>query len=150
MLKLPHTGCSRYDGSYSNLVAQQLGVDPKDLDFTYTACSGAVIQDVKEQAKALSNGQQYVIVSAVRFTSTIESNVVTYRWEQGGNDADLVGILNSCVYSFWGGLKHPSCEKKLSESGDTIRSDQFASKVDDLITTIKPKLAQGGNMYPTP
>lgn len=81
VLKLSRTGCSRYDGSYSNLVAQQLGVDPKDLDFTYTACSGAIIQDVKEQAKALSNGQQYVIVSAVRTTSSIESNVVTYRWE---------------------------------------------------------------------
>lgn len=57
--------CSRYDGSYANLVALQLGVQPGALDFTYSACSGAVIEDVVKQANALSYGQQFIIISAV-------------------------------------------------------------------------------------
>lgn len=55
--------CSRYDGSYSNLVVQQLGA--ANLDFSFTACSGAVISDVRKQANKLSSGQEFVIVSAV-------------------------------------------------------------------------------------
>jgi hypothetical protein len=57
--------CSRYDGSYSILVSLQLGVDPKKLDFTYKACSGAVVDQVLGQANSLSEGQQFIIVSAV-------------------------------------------------------------------------------------
>jgi len=60
------TGCSRYDGSYANLVAQQLGTEPGALDFTYSACSGAVISEVNTQVSALSAGQQFIIMSAVR------------------------------------------------------------------------------------
>ena len=57
--------CSRYDGSYGNLVAIQLGVEPEKLDFTYTACSGALVPDVHKQATKLSPGQEFVLVSAV-------------------------------------------------------------------------------------
>lgn len=45
----------------------QLGLSPGDLDFTYTACSGAVVDEISNQAKALSSGQEFVIVSAVCF-----------------------------------------------------------------------------------
>ncbi|KAF2113969.1 SGNH hydrolase-type esterase domain-containing protein [Lophiotrema nucula] len=121
--------CSRYDGSYPSLVALQLGVDPKVQQFTYTACSGAVISGVVDQAKSLSGGQQYIIISA------------------GGNDADLVGILNSCVYSFYAGLHHPSCESKLAESRATIASSKLASDLDGLIGIAKSKLAKDGNIY---
>ena len=58
--------CSRYDGSYSSLVVAQLGVDPQKFDFEYEACSGAVVKQVLNQAKALSAGQQFIIISAVR------------------------------------------------------------------------------------
>jgi hypothetical protein len=57
--------CSRYDGSYASLVSLQLGVDPSKLDFTYTACSGAVVDDISKQAKKLSSGQEFVVMSAV-------------------------------------------------------------------------------------
>lgn len=60
-----HWSCSRYDGSYASLVALQLGVDIEDLDFTYTACSGALVEDVYEQAEKLSSGQEFITVSAV-------------------------------------------------------------------------------------
>lgn len=57
--------CSRYDGSYANLVAIQLGVEPEKLDFTFTACSGALVPGVYKQATRLSSGQEFVLVSAV-------------------------------------------------------------------------------------
>jgi hypothetical protein len=64
---------SRYDGSYAYLVASQLGTSIDALDFTYTACSGAVISEVKKQAEKLSPGQEFVIVSAVRCPHTMSS-----------------------------------------------------------------------------
>lgn len=66
--------CSRYDGSYANLVALQLGVDLDKLDFTYTACSGAVVDEIITQAKALSSGQEFVMLSAV-FTYGVRSDI---------------------------------------------------------------------------
>lgn len=59
------TACSRYDGSYANLVVLQLGVGEYEMDFTYSACSGDKIKAIHDQAKALSSGQQFIIVSAV-------------------------------------------------------------------------------------
>lgn len=67
--------CSRYDGSYANLVALQLGVEQNQLDFTYTACSGAVVSDVKKQAEKLSTGQQFIILSAVRTCNAIKTYI---------------------------------------------------------------------------
>lgn len=58
-------GCSRYDGSYANLVASQLNVSKDELDFTYTACSGAVVSEISQQAKALSSDQEFIMLSAV-------------------------------------------------------------------------------------
>lgn len=57
--------CSRFDGSYPSLVAMQLGVKPEDLDFTFTACSGAVVDGIIDQAQALSSDQKSIMVSAV-------------------------------------------------------------------------------------
>lgn len=67
--------CSRYDGSYSNLVAAQLGYGPKyeGFDFTYSACSGAVISGVNDQVNKLSGGQEFIIMSAV-------SQLLTLLW----------------------------------------------------------------------
>lgn len=59
--------CSRYDGSYSNLVALQVVDDAQtdSLDFTYLACSGAVVSGVNDQVNKLSGGQEFIIMSAV-------------------------------------------------------------------------------------
>lgn len=59
--------CSRYDGSFANLVALQLDTNAAVLDFSYTACSGAVINGVNDQINALSSDQQFIIISAVCF-----------------------------------------------------------------------------------
>lgn len=66
---------------------------------------------------------------------------------QGGNDAKLSDILNSCVYSFYAGFSHPNCEKVLDASRSIIEGDQFAAKSDALIELVKSKLAPNGNMF---
>jgi hypothetical protein len=53
--------CSRYDGSYANIVGKLLA----KADFTYSACSGAVVAGVKKQARELSSDQDFIIISAV-------------------------------------------------------------------------------------
>ena len=58
--------CPRYDGSYASLVAMQLGVGLDEMDFTFTACSGAVVHQISDQANTLSEGQQFIMMSAVR------------------------------------------------------------------------------------
>lgn len=55
-------------------MALQLGVDLDKLDFTYTACSGAVVDEIITQAKALSSGQEFVMLSAV-FTYGVRSDI---------------------------------------------------------------------------
>jgi hypothetical protein len=57
-----------------------------------------------------------------------------------------VGILNSCVYSFYGGLYHPDCEDVLQDAMDTITSGDFASSVDGLLDVAMSKLADDGKM----
>ncbi|KAF7186645.1 Lipase 1 [Pseudocercospora fuligena] len=122
-------GCHRYDASFSNLVMLQLGTDPGAFEWSFLACSGARIADVKAQTTALSNDQEFILLSA------------------GGNDADLVGILNSCVYSFYAGIYLPNCEQMLEKAATTIQSSNFAAEIDDLIAGMKLKLALGGHIY---
>jgi hypothetical protein len=138
--------CSRYDGSYSILVASQLGVDPKKLDFTYKACSGAVVDQVIGQAKALSEDQQFIIVSAVRKLLSVPLTSADAVF-QGGNDAKLINILNSCVYGFLPIIAHTNCEKVLETSRSRIASNDFQVKLDNLIDATKSKLTQDGDMY---
>ena len=57
-----------------------------------------------------------------------------------------MGILNSCVYSFYGGLYHPDCEDVLQDAMDTITSGDFASSVDGLLDVAMSKLADDGKM----
>jgi hypothetical protein len=48
-------------------VASHLNVSKEDLDFTYSACSGAVVEEITQQAEKLSSGQQFIMLSAVCF-----------------------------------------------------------------------------------
>jgi hypothetical protein len=47
------------------MVASQLDVPEEALDFTYTACSGAVVKEITQQAEKLSSDQQFIMLSAV-------------------------------------------------------------------------------------
>ncbi|KAL1581867.1 hypothetical protein WHR41_09415 [Cladosporium halotolerans] len=67
----------------------------------------------------------------------------------GGNDADLVGILNAYVYSFWGGLSYPNCDRVLELSRSLIESNDFSSRLDGLLSLTKSKLGDHGRIYYT-
>lgn len=73
-------GCSRYDSAYPNLINLSLEKSVKDIDFTFTACTGAVNSDVYTQVGSLTTGQQLITISS------------------GGNDAGFFDILNACIY----------------------------------------------------
>lgn len=119
--------CSRYDGSYANLLNVQLGEDTTDIDFTYIACSGAKIPAITAQANSLDGGQQMITISA------------------GGNDAQLIVALNDCVFIFKG-LFSGSCGATLDNIQTIIDSADFSSSIDSLISAAKSKLAPGGTM----
>jgi lysophospholipase L1-like esterase len=119
--------CSRYDGAYPNLINLQLGTDPESIDFMFSACSGAVTSEVIEQAKDLTAGQQIITISS------------------GGNDAGLSSIIQDCIYKFFP-FGTAGCIASLEKSQSTMESDQFASKLDELLNMAKSKLADNGTM----
>ena len=119
--------CSRYDGSYANVVNLGLGTDTKDINFSYEACSGAKIPEITKQANSLDGGQQMITISA------------------GGNDAELMKGLNDCVFTFKG-LLSGNCMDTLNEIEGIINGDQLSSDIDGLISAAKSKLASGGTM----
>ena len=41
------------------------------LDFTYSACSGAVVEEITQQAKKLSSGHKFIMLSAVRLSASL-------------------------------------------------------------------------------
>jgi hypothetical protein len=74
---------SRYDSSYPAMINKSL-FDNKTGNFRFHSCSGALVQDViNDQVGLLENDQDVLLLSA------------------GGNDAELVWILNHCVYQFF-------------------------------------------------
>jgi hypothetical protein len=86
------------------------------------------------------------MLSAVHLSASLDCFLLPADLFQGGNDANLVGILNSCVYSFWGGLSHKNCDDVLNSSLFTIESDDFKTRLDSLIELTKSKLAADGKM----
>jgi hypothetical protein len=57
----------------------------------------------------------------------------------------LFKILDGCVYTFFGRLSS-NCQDKLDAAKRTIESAETSSKLDDLLSTVKTKLAPDGNM----
>ena len=125
--KVVDKSCSRYVGSYANLVNVQLGEDRTDIGFTYIACSGAKIPAITAQANPLDGGQQMITIST------------------GGNDAQLIVALNDSVFTFKG-LFSGSCGATLDNIQTIIDSADFSSSIDGLISTAKSKLGPGRTM----
>ncbi|KAF2106706.1 SGNH hydrolase-type esterase domain-containing protein [Lophiotrema nucula] len=108
--------CSRYTGAYPLKI--QEAVQAKD--FQFTACSGDVSKEIKEQAKKLKRGLNLVTVSA------------------GGNDAGFSEVLKRCI--FLPGSAE-GCDKALQDADDTISDpDKLEKSVTELIDTIHPLL----------
>ncbi|KAL1864953.1 hypothetical protein VTK73DRAFT_5582 [Phialemonium thermophilum] len=146
----------RYDHSYPSLVSQDPAFGDTPPDFQYLSCSGAVTEDVLEkQLPKLEPNQQAILLSI------------------GGNDAELVDILNQCVFQF--STLNPGkidieevkskasqydwaknydfealargCETQLARSAGLIASTDLANRWDAITTQAKAKLAAGGKIY---
>ncbi|KAG5808825.1 hypothetical protein H9Q71_006708 [Fusarium xylarioides] len=142
--------CRRYDHSYPYLINQdeRLG-DTANRKFQFKSCSGAVIKNViEDQLPSIDSDQQIILLSA------------------GGNDAELVNILNQCVYQ-WFALndQHSTvgkvaemkgepwakgwnwdaasrgCLGQLQYSKNIINNDEFSKRIDDMIEATKKKLS---------
>nr|UMZ45332.1 hypothetical protein [Paramyrothecium sp.] len=149
----------KYDHSYPYIINQdgRLG-DPQSREFQFESCSGAVVEDVVEnQIPQLDNDQDIILMSA------------------GGNDADLLAILNQCIFQWFAPSKTASgfalmiaklydqewaeafdwwknargCEGQLKISQEIIESDSFAKSLDGMIAAAKRKLSPTGMIYYT-
>ncbi|RYP70471.1 hypothetical protein DL769_004960 [Monosporascus sp. CRB-8-3] len=152
--------CSRYDHAYPYLINNdpRLG-DPSGRNFQFQACSGAVTEDVLEnQIPSVDSDQQVVLLSI------------------GGNDAELINVLNQCVFQ-WGVLNWEQvalaktaatvdkeyqwandvdwdslgrgCDEQLNRTEYIINSDDFSSNIDKVLDAAKAKLADDGMIYHT-
>ncbi|CCT67685.1 uncharacterized protein FFUJ_14670 [Fusarium fujikuroi IMI 58289] len=150
--------CRRYDHSYPYLINQdeRLG-DTANRKFQFKSCSGAVIKNViEDQLPSIDSDQQIILLSA------------------GGNDAELVNILNQCVYQ-WFALndQHSTvgkvaemkgepwakgwdwdaasrgCLGQLQYSKNIINTDEFSERIDSMIEATKKKLSSDGMIYYT-
>jgi hypothetical protein len=72
----------------------QLGVEPDELDFTFSACSGAVIDQINDQAKWLSEEQQFITISAVSNKGT---NLAHLAANMSSREATMRTLLQSLI-----------------------------------------------------
>ncbi|QIW96307.1 hypothetical protein AMS68_001825 [Peltaster fructicola] len=151
--------CSRYDHSYPYLLSQDLRLgDLAKRNFQFLSCSGAVSKDVIEkQLPRLEGNQDVILLSA------------------GGNDVELVNILNQCVFQWtvfrpdqailgtiasltekfdwaknfdWSTLSR-GCEGQLQITEALIQDPSFQQKIERVIAGARLKLASGGVIYYT-
>ena len=117
--------CSRYNGSYANVLNNWIGGGP-GRRFSYLACSGATSPEILEnQVPNVPDNTQAMLVSA------------------GGNDVGLSDILEACVFAY-----HPfqDCAGAIKESHNSIQND-LAGNIKNLISESKKKLAKDGILY---
>nr|UMZ45336.1 hypothetical protein [Paramyrothecium sp.] len=152
--------CSRYNHAYPYLLHtdSRFG-DEKSRKFQFRSCSGDTTKEVLDtQIPALDSDQQLILLSV------------------GGNDVQLVNILNQCIYQ-WGVLNQEQvevakiaaladpkyewaesfdwdtlgrgCEGQLDHTESIINSDAFSSSIDKVLEAAKGKLADDGTIYYT-
>ncbi|KAK4452713.1 carbohydrate esterase family 3 protein [Podospora aff. communis PSN243] len=133
--------CSRFTQAYPHLIHTdgRLGPDPSKWTFEFRSCSGAVLNDVlTKQIPALSANQQCIFQWAL------------FRWDQ-----EIIGTLASLTKDFACAKKinfaaySRGCEGQLQRTGDIIASDDFAKRLDKVISAAKTKLAPDGMLYYT-
>ncbi|KAF2793294.1 SGNH hydrolase, partial [Melanomma pulvis-pyrius CBS 109.77] len=120
---------SRYDASHPVLVSNYLTGLSEPLQFH--SCSGHTIPEVLEgQMWRVGGGQDAIMISA------------------GGNDAELVDILNQCVYQFFSPTN--LLEWLAGKTPEKIINDPaFTANIQKLIDEAKLKLNPDGAIYYT-
>ncbi len=100
--------CSRYSMSYPNILNNdpRLG-DPKRREFEFRSCSGAVTREVIDnQVSELASDQQVILLSTGPYRSPqiLPRPKHSHQFFLGGNDVQLVNILNQCIFQ-WASLQ---------------------------------------------
>ncbi|OBT40677.1 hypothetical protein VE00_08681 [Pseudogymnoascus sp. WSF 3629] len=147
--------CSRYDRSYPKIISN----DPRlgSPNFQFVSCSGAVAKEVVEkQIPLLDNNQDAILLSV------------------GGNDVDLVKLLNQCIYQIgsltaeqvaiaklaaeadeqygwakdidWDALGL-GCDGQILRTRIIASGVTFQNSLDSVVAAAKKKLAPGGKIY---
>ncbi|KAK2882542.1 hypothetical protein FQN49_000227 [Arthroderma sp. PD_2] len=172
--------CSRYDRSFPYLVNQdeRLG-DSKNRKFQFQACSGALTKDVLDKQIPLVEKEQDAILLSVGKSDlkcTRTPDGIDSSFPLGGNDAELVNVLNQCIFQ-WLALDSKQvlianvetsrrlkglgewiagidwevysrgCQGQLDVSMKIIESDDFGKRLDDVLEAAKGKLAKDGMIY---
>ncbi|KAI9842461.1 MAG: hypothetical protein M1837_007130 [Sclerophora amabilis] len=125
--------CFRFTEAYP----QQLQNDPQLLGpangrkFTNAVCSGATSQDVLDW-QLLDHSTFEVGFGSRPAFGQPQFATITF----GGNDADFVGVVNSCIYEFF---PLRTCEDQLAHSLNIIRSPDLSAQLDKTIGTITAK-----------
>lgn len=165
--------CSRYDHSYPFLINtdERLGDDPSKRKFQFQSCSGAVTNDVLEtQVPLIDSDQQVILLSIGKSVSMVIWNPadIYLMFIPGGNDVELVNILNQCIYQWavlnkdqvaiakgaafdkkydwasgvdWDSLGR-GCTAQLDHTQSLIDSSTFSSNIDAVLKAAKAKLAK--------
>ncbi|OAR01499.1 hypothetical protein LLEC1_05006 [Akanthomyces lecanii] len=166
--------CRRYDSAYPSLLNtdDRLG-DSSKRKFQFESCSGAVTKDILDkQIPRIDSNQQVILLSAGKHHPFVTkrcycSRLLTDTIHPGGNDAELVKILNKCIFQ-WAVLNKDqvavakllaldrnfawakdydwdllglTCEEQLDRTRSIIDSDSFRNDLDTLIQAAKAKLA---------
>ncbi|KAL8893978.1 MAG: hypothetical protein Q9192_004737 [Flavoplaca navasiana] len=118
-----NTDCYQYSYGYPNLVNMDgmMGINPL-RHFQYLGCSGALIDDIKNDQVPKMQRSKAVLLSA------------------GGNDAHLAVILNYCVYQ-WASKFYLSCDPHLDSGESEVKSDGYVNSLKSLLQAVEAKLA---------
>ncbi|KAK4220992.1 hypothetical protein QBC38DRAFT_429861 [Podospora fimiseda] len=161
--------CSRYDGSYPQLVKDddRLKGSSGEAPFEFRSCSDPVVDDMLSKQIPYTTAHQDAILLSV-----------------GGNNAELSKILNACVFQWihitgfqkifieldfeglvkkgadkfesWFGFRPKgwdldkisrSCDEQLSRTERIINGDDYNHKLDWVISATKETLAPWGRIY---
>lgn len=55
---------------------------------------------IDDQIPALDSGQQVILLSAGLFPRQFTNGILAHLFYLGGNDAELVNIVNQCVFQW--------------------------------------------------
>ncbi|KAL2076239.1 hypothetical protein VTL71DRAFT_1182 [Oculimacula yallundae] len=148
-------GCSRYKMAHPAIISRDSRLGKPA--FQFKSCSGAVSADIiKNQIPGLDSNQDAILLSV------------------GGNDVELVELLNQCIYQLsvlnaeqvglakvmaeldgdyaWAkdfdfDALGRGCEGQIARTQSIAQSKEFRDSLDQVVNDAKKKLSSGGKIY---
>ncbi|KAF2433862.1 hypothetical protein EJ08DRAFT_42103 [Tothia fuscella] len=122
---VPNTDCTQYSFGYANLLNADgmMGENP-DRVFQYPGCAGAEINDIKDkQVPKIQGIPQVVTISA------------------GGNDANLVNIINNCIFQWFTFPLFSNCDTTISVGQELADAPKLSDDLKSLLSAVHLKIA---------